>query len=92
MSCCGEKRTRFRQSAGPPAAGERRSPIVAATPPAVPPAAGVRLRYRGGAATVRGPLTQRAYVFTPARPVQTVDPRDAPALLRTGLFRPAGAT
>ena len=36
---------------------------------------------------VRGVSTGRAYVFTPADPVQTVHPADATVLLRSGHFR-----
>jgi hypothetical protein len=31
-------------------------------------------------------MTGRRYAFTPAEPVQDVDPADLPVLLRTGLF------
>jgi hypothetical protein len=35
---------------------------------------------------LRGPVTGVIYDFTPAQPVQSVDPGDAPAMLRDGLF------
>ena len=36
---------------------------------------------------VRGPISGRHYRFSRSEPVQTVDTRDAAALLRTGFFR-----
>lgn len=36
---------------------------------------------------VWGPVTGRQYEFTGARPTQSVDPRDAAVLTRSGLFR-----
>ena len=64
-----------------------------------------RFRHGGGAATgqasvavhylerssilVRGPTTGRQYAFSQARPVQRVDLRDAPSLLRIRFFRTA---
>jgi hypothetical protein len=38
---------------------------------------------------VRGPVTGRAYKFTPAEPVQRVDARDAVVFVRSAAFRPA---
>jgi len=36
---------------------------------------------------VRGPVTGRGYAFSAADPVQSVDPRDAGALLQARFFR-----
>ncbi|HXJ94645.1 MAG TPA: hypothetical protein VMT20_17495 [Terriglobia bacterium] len=48
----------------------------------------VNLRYlKNSAVQVRGSATGRQYEFSPSRPAQGVDRRDAEALLRTGLFR-----
>jgi hypothetical protein len=56
----------------------------------VPPYLSVRLRYlESSPILVRGPETGRQYQFSATEPLQTVDPRDAPALLRTGFFRQA---
>jgi len=46
------------------------------------------VRYRGTEAViVQGTATGRRYGFSGGSPVQTVDARDAAALLRSGLFR-----
>lgn len=48
----------------------------------------VNLRYlKNSAVRVRGSATGREYEFSPSRPAQGVDRRDAEALMRTGLFR-----
>jgi len=48
----------------------------------------VNLRYlKSSAVRVRGSATGKQYEFSPSRPAQGVDRRDAEALLRTGLFR-----
>jgi hypothetical protein len=48
----------------------------------------VTLRYsESSPILVRGPATGRRYEFSGTHPVQTVDPRDAAALLRTRFFR-----
>jgi len=48
----------------------------------------VNLRYlKNSAVSVRGSATGKSYEFSPSRPAQGVDRRDAEALLRTGLFR-----
>jgi hypothetical protein len=50
----------------------------------------VTLRYlEKSPILVRGPVTDQQYEFSGARPVQSVDARDAAALLRTRFFRPA---
>ena len=41
---------------------------------------------RDGAVEIEG-VTGRSYTFSPETPVQTVHPRDARALLRSGAFR-----
>jgi hypothetical protein len=47
----------------------------------------VALRYtETSPILVRGPATGRQYQFSGSKPVQTVDARDAAALLRTGFF------
>jgi len=48
-----------------------------------------KLRYRERSRiVVLGPATGRHYEFSAAQPVQSVDPRDTLALLRTGFFEP----
>lgn len=48
----------------------------------------VTLRYVERAPIqMRGPVTGLQYEFSISHPIQTVDPRDAAALLRTRLFR-----
>ncbi len=48
----------------------------------------VNLRYlKSSPVRVRGSATGRQYEFSASRPAQTVDRRDAEALLRSGLFR-----
>ena len=48
---------------------------------------GVRLTYRERARVlVRGPVTGRAYEFSPQLPPPSVEPRDADVLLRSGRF------
>ena len=37
--------------------------------------------------SVRGPVTEKIYRFTPESPVQKVDVRDAVSIVKTGLFR-----
>jgi hypothetical protein len=68
------------------------APLSDAAPP--PPAAEpdalawVTLEYTGGPAiVVRGPASGRHYAFSGARPALAVDPRDAIALARSGVFR-----
>jgi hypothetical protein len=71
MGCCGQKRQALRAGS------------VAA--PASGPWVNVEYRSRGGL-RVRG-ATGRAYVFSEARPIQPVHPRDARVLLRSPAFR-----
>jgi hypothetical protein len=48
----------------------------------------VKLMYYGHAkVNIRGPVTGTLYQFSRLQPVQSVDSRDAVAILRTRLFR-----
>ena len=50
--------------------------------------AAVNLLYYGHAkVNIRGPVTGALYQFSRLKPVQSVDARDAVAILRTRLFR-----
>lgn len=78
------------------ASGPARSRLVAPPPgmqrpgPAnyAPNRSAVSLRYTGShQIQVRGPVSGRAYQFSGAQPLQSVDARDAGALLQTNLFR-----
>jgi hypothetical protein len=52
-----------------------------------PGIAAVLLHYEGPSAIrVKGPVSGRAYDFSPARPAQAVDARDAPVMTRSGAF------
>ena len=96
MKCCGQARAAI--SDGASAASDRaaRSQAAFGQATARPNAmawtnpvyyAPASLRYLQSAPVwVRGPATGRQYQFSGAEPVQIVDPRDAPALVRTGLF------
>jgi hypothetical protein len=82
MPCCGQNRETLRSSY--PAVSQ---PVVRATAPQIPGVPATRVRYvRGGHVLVRGPQTGWQYEFSPAGPVQSVDPRDAESLVSTGLF------
>jgi hypothetical protein len=71
--------------AGPPAP-------VPARPTTVPSSGSREIEYRERSRVrVRGPATGRTYEFSGADPVQSVDRRDAPALLATRFFKPASA-
>jgi hypothetical protein len=49
---------------------------------------GAMLEYRDRRPVeVRGEVSGRVYVFSNAQPIQTVDRRDAPYLLRSAAFR-----
>jgi hypothetical protein len=79
MGCCGDKRK---------AATLRRT--IAATPKPSPLQASTRvpLLFLGtGAYLVSGPRSRLVYRFSDDEPEQLVEARDAPALVRTGLFR-----
>jgi hypothetical protein len=74
--CCGSKRLAMRTTVvtPEPMAEERVSTSVV-------------LRSKDTEAVrVRGPVTGRPYDFTSAQPAQSVDPRDAAVLTRSGLF------
>ena len=52
--------------------------------------ASVSVRYtESQSVIVRGPVTGRSYAFSAANPVQSVDSRDAAALLQARFFRRA---
>lgn len=52
-----------------------------------PAGRGVLLKYRERARIlVRGPITGRAYEFSPQLPPPSVEPRDADVLVRSGRF------
>ena len=47
----------------------------------------VKMLYRGnGSAQIRGQVTGQIYQFPRHQPVQEIDPRDIPAMVRTRLF------
>jgi hypothetical protein len=51
----------------------------------------LRVRYGGGRpVAVTGPVTSVVYRFSGVERLQLVDPRDAPALARTPMFRIEG--
>jgi hypothetical protein len=97
MGCCGQKREALKS--GPPvatagtASATLSQPAVQAVqratgwgqPPVESP---VRVQYsERSRILVRGPVTGREYEFSASQSVQTVDGRDAPALLRTRYFQ-----
>ena len=100
MACCGQKRA-LRGNPSPVALTP--ISIDSRAVPASPPAASVgdpQTVMRASAPStvaihyleqspilVRGPATGRPYEFTAARPIQSVDARDAEPLLRTRFFR-----
>jgi hypothetical protein len=92
MGCCGQKRTNLRNNLAPAATPGHAQPVLnrQLLSPAQPVATAVTLRYlQSSPLRVQGPVTGRHYEFSAARPVQTVDPRDAEALVRTRCFRRA---
>lgn len=51
----------------------------------------MQVRYGGGRSIdVTGPVTRTVYSFSGKERVQLVDPRDAVAIVRSGLFRMEG--
>lgn len=97
MACCGQKReqlkrapkTRYatinRQAATQTAARLPPQPQQTVNPTAVHSA--VKLRYLASARVrVIGAATGRTYEFSGASPLQSVDARDAEALLRSRFF------
>ena len=76
MGCCGQGRAALVQAR-------------AASQP-IPTSAGpsVRIEFtHPTAALIRGPATGRHYQFSPGAQTQSVDPRDATSLLKSGYFR-----
>ena len=95
MGCCGKARANLSvsraahahplstssHSTNPLASGMGSKAITAG-------AGAMPIRYLGRSdIVVRGPLTGRAYAFSPTDPVHPVDRRDADILLRTSFFR-----
>ena len=97
MPCCGQKRAAFRPrpearafSPPPPSPVEQALPAAPSPPPQAARRAERTVQYteRSGV-RVRGTATGRWYEFSGSNPVQSVDARDAAALLATRFFRPA---
>jgi hypothetical protein len=94
--CCGQKRSTLRGTSASPAmipppspsrTSAGHSPVTARQTQGPAPYTPVNLRYlQNRAIRVQGAGTGRQYDFSAARPVQPVDRRDLPGLLRTGLF------
>jgi hypothetical protein len=91
MGCCGKARANLSVSRSALSTGSSsRSPQANGIGSrAITAGAGaMQIRYLGRSdIVVRGPLTGRAYAFSPADPVHPVDRRDADILLRTSFFR-----
>jgi len=95
--CCGSKRSAWRatetvaRAPSPAPQGPRpgsNGALVARAQAPASPSRGVPLEYtRDSPIRVWGPATGRPYDFSGAHSVQAMDPRDAAALSRTGLFR-----
>ena len=86
MGCCGLRRSRpaTTVTASPRPAADAFAQRAVSAPTG---ARGVLLKYRERARIlVRGPITGRAYEFSPQLPTQSVEPRDADVLLRSGRF------
>jgi hypothetical protein len=98
MACCGDRRRSLSQppkSPTPASAPVVRTQSVASRPPAVQQpqiqmqaaAAPMLLRYAGNAKLViPGPVTGKRYLFSGRESIQSVDARDALALLRRSDF------
>jgi hypothetical protein len=102
MGCCGQKRAALTsvppaavtQPSPKPLATNWRPPMIGRQVTAhtqsaqpLPTYSSIALRYtETSPILVRGPASGRQYQFSGSKPVQTVDPRDAAALLRTGFF------
>ncbi len=81
MSCCGKKR-----EASHPRRTIRVTPSSAPTAPAAP--LRTRVTFRGsGSYLILGPHSREVYAFSSKDPDRWVDPKDASALVRTGLFQ-----
>ncbi len=98
MGCCGQKRADLKSAPSPtttpavtpPLPSSRQLPSTGLQTQGwtVPAYSSVTLQYlENSPIVVRGPVTGRQYEFSGARPVQSVDARDAEALLRTRFFR-----
>jgi hypothetical protein len=80
MSCCGKKREAMQL---------RRTVSVTPRPASPPTRPRTPLVFHGiGSYLVTGPHSREVYRFSSRQPEQSVDARDAEALLRTGLFQP----
>ena len=100
--CCGKKREAFRAnppanvspnqraslpSQFAPAARSARAPDAQANS-AQPASESVAVRYtESQSIVVRGPVTGRRYSFSGTSPIQSVDARDAAAILQARFFR-----
>ena len=94
MGCCGQKRSQ--PPGAMPTALHAMRPVVQVMGGKAPGSGvqgsgvgghGVMLRYRDRARVlVRGPVTGRSYEFSAGQPTQSVEARDAEALLRTRHF------
>jgi hypothetical protein len=90
MTCCGQRPTIPPGAPATPATAIKvtASGYGAPTGRPGPGAQTVAIRYlRTSPIVVRGVITGRRYAFSGGSPVQAVDARDAPPLLRSGLFR-----
>jgi hypothetical protein len=80
MGCCGDRRKA--------AASARRMPAGMPQPTRLEASKRVPLVFLGsGTYLVSGPHSRTVYTFSTDGPEQLVEERDAPALVRTGLFR-----
>lgn len=100
MACCGQKRAPLGSSPTPkgmpttqPARDSAQMVSLSQARPgwtglSHPPYSSMPLRYlETSPILVRGPASGRLYEFSGGSPVQSVDTRDAQALLRTRFFR-----
>jgi len=98
--CCGKRREELSSypAAKLPPSSSRQSTAgvrshraqVATSARAQAPGAPVSVRYtETQSIVVRGPITGRRYAFSGANPVQSIDPRDAAAILQARFFRRA---
>ncbi len=96
--CCGKSRAEWSQfGAGKQPSGKTvlggggsAAVLVRASPVNSGVNGTVSVRYtESQAVTVRGPVTGRKYLFSSGSPVQTVDTRDANAILQARFFRRA---